>query len=232
MQFLASTFDSVVARHPPPPGGAQPSSRYNPHDAIQAAAYLCSSGASDGRDLRAALFTYNRSTRPTSPPRHSAAAGLKRHRMFQRRAQHFSRPFSGELKISAQRPRWPQSRLPAGNWASSMCGAETAIPGSTARDRPTPPTKPWASAFRARHKRHNAGPLLPPGTPIAPGDLLFFGTPRRVHHVGISLGGTAMVHAPHSSKNLSKSATTAPTRISLASPGRHPARSSYSFAQE
>jgi cell wall-associated NlpC family hydrolase len=34
MQFLQPTFDSVVARHPIPPGGAHPPSRYNPHDAI------------------------------------------------------------------------------------------------------------------------------------------------------------------------------------------------------
>ncbi|RSM33184.1 hydrolase Nlp/P60, partial [Amycolatopsis balhimycina DSM 5908] len=60
MQFLQPTFDSVVSRHPPPPGGAHPPSRYNPHDAIYAAAaYLCDSGARDGRDLHAAIFAYN-----------------------------------------------------------------------------------------------------------------------------------------------------------------------------
>ncbi|MFI5586305.1 lytic transglycosylase domain-containing protein [Amycolatopsis sp. NPDC051758] len=60
MQFLQPTFDSVVAHHPIPPGGAHPPSRYNPHDAIYAAAaYLCDSGARDGRDLHAAIFAYN-----------------------------------------------------------------------------------------------------------------------------------------------------------------------------
>ncbi|WP_243793801.1 M23 family metallopeptidase [Saccharopolyspora gloriosae] len=60
MQFLQDTFDSVVAQHPPPPGGSIPPSRYNPHDAIYtAAAYLCDSGARDGRDLYGAIFTYN-----------------------------------------------------------------------------------------------------------------------------------------------------------------------------
>jgi hypothetical protein len=64
MQFLPATFAEVIAAHPPPPGGAQPPSPYVPHDAIHAAAfYLCDNGARDGRDLRAALFTYNRSTR-------------------------------------------------------------------------------------------------------------------------------------------------------------------------
>jgi cell wall-associated NlpC family hydrolase len=60
MQFLQTTFDSVVARHPIPPGGARPPSRYDPHDAIYAAAaYLGDSGARDGRDLHAAIFAYN-----------------------------------------------------------------------------------------------------------------------------------------------------------------------------
>lgn len=60
MQFLQPTFDSVVAQHPPPPGGSTPPSRYNPHDAIYtAAAYLCDSGARDGRDTYGAIFTYN-----------------------------------------------------------------------------------------------------------------------------------------------------------------------------
>ncbi|GAB3677460.1 peptidoglycan DD-metalloendopeptidase family protein [Saccharopolyspora tripterygii] len=60
MQFLQPTFNSVIAEHPPPPGGSAPPSRYNPHDAIYAAAaYLCDSGAGDGRDLYRAIFTYN-----------------------------------------------------------------------------------------------------------------------------------------------------------------------------
>jgi cell wall-associated NlpC family hydrolase len=49
---------------------------------------------------------------------------------------------------------------------------------------------------RTAQTQYEAGLLLPPGTPLQPGDLLFFGTPRRVHHVGIFLGGTVMVHAP------------------------------------
>src|SRR5690349_19105963 len=42
MQFLAPTFAAVLARHRLPPGGATPPSRYDPADAIHAAAdYLC-----------------------------------------------------------------------------------------------------------------------------------------------------------------------------------------------
>jgi hypothetical protein len=60
MQFLATTFAAVLARHRLPPGGATPSSRYDPHDAIHAAAdYLCDHHAVT--DPAAALFAYNHS---------------------------------------------------------------------------------------------------------------------------------------------------------------------------
>jgi hypothetical protein len=55
MQFLQSTFDSVVARHTLPPGGQKPPSPWNKHDAIYAAAhYLCDSGAQ--KDIRKAIW--------------------------------------------------------------------------------------------------------------------------------------------------------------------------------
>jgi len=66
MQFLAPTFAGVIAKHAIPPGGQNPPSLYNAHDAIYAAAaYLCDNGARDGTNLNAALWTYNHS-RPTS----------------------------------------------------------------------------------------------------------------------------------------------------------------------
>ncbi len=69
MQFLATTFTAVTARHPLPPGGAQPPSRYNPHDAIFTAAhYLCDNTTNPDTndrapDLLAALYAYNHSLR-------------------------------------------------------------------------------------------------------------------------------------------------------------------------
>jgi hypothetical protein len=63
MQFLQPSWNGILARHQLPSGGAMPPSRYNPHNAIHAAAfYLCDSGARDGRDLRAAIFAYNHAT--------------------------------------------------------------------------------------------------------------------------------------------------------------------------
>jgi cell wall-associated NlpC family hydrolase len=49
---------------------------------------------------------------------------------------------------------------------------------------------------RTAQTQYNTGPLLPPGAPLHPGDLLFFGTPNNIHHVGIALGGTLMINAP------------------------------------
>ena len=60
MQMLQPTFDTVLVRHRLPVGGASPPSRYNPHDAIHAAAYnLCDHGAA--HNLPAAVFAYNHS---------------------------------------------------------------------------------------------------------------------------------------------------------------------------
>jgi cell wall-associated NlpC family hydrolase len=49
---------------------------------------------------------------------------------------------------------------------------------------------------RTAQAQYNHGPRLPVGAPLQPGDLLFFGVPSNIHHVGISLGGTLMIHAP------------------------------------
>jgi cell wall-associated NlpC family hydrolase len=51
---------------------------------------------------------------------------------------------------------------------------------------------------RVAQDQYDAGPLLPGGTPLEPGDLVFFGTsPRGVDHVGIVVQVGEMVDAPH-----------------------------------
>jgi cell wall-associated NlpC family hydrolase len=49
---------------------------------------------------------------------------------------------------------------------------------------------------RTAQTQYNHRPRLPADAELQPGDLLFFGTPRKIHHVGISLGGTLMIHSP------------------------------------
>jgi cell wall-associated NlpC family hydrolase len=49
---------------------------------------------------------------------------------------------------------------------------------------------------RTAHTQYNAGPHVPDGAPLQPGDLVFYGTTARVHHVGMYLGAGRMVNAP------------------------------------
>lgn len=49
---------------------------------------------------------------------------------------------------------------------------------------------------RTAHTQFGAGPHVPTGSPLQPGDLLFYGTPDAVHHVGMYLGDGRMVNAP------------------------------------
>jgi cell wall-associated NlpC family hydrolase len=51
---------------------------------------------------------------------------------------------------------------------------------------------------RVSQAQYDAGPHLPAGAPLQPGDLVFFGGgPTDVHHVGLYLGNDRMVDAPH-----------------------------------
>ena len=61
----------------------------------------------------------------------------------------------------------------------------------------------WAAAGvqlpRVAQDQFDAGPLLPPGVPLQPGDLVFFGAPGAgVTHVGVVDPSGQMVDAPHS----------------------------------
>jgi cell wall-associated NlpC family hydrolase len=49
---------------------------------------------------------------------------------------------------------------------------------------------------RTAHTQYYAGPGVPPGAPLRPGDLVFYGGLERVHHVGLYLGDGRMVNAP------------------------------------
>lgn len=52
---------------------------------------------------------------------------------------------------------------------------------------------------RTAQTQYDAGPLIPAGIPLQPGDLVFYGSgPRSVTHVGIAISPTQIVDAPHS----------------------------------
>jgi cell wall-associated NlpC family hydrolase len=199
MQFLAATFTAVTARHPPPPGGADPPSRYNPHDAIYtAAAYLCDSGAPTR--LNRALYAYNHSQAYVR--RVLARADAYRATP----SPHATTP----TDITAD-PTLPARAGTAAGMAVAYAHGQLGLPylwggngparGDAGFDCSGLTTAAYAAAGitlpRTAHTQYRAGPLLPAGAPLQPGDLLFFGTPSRVHHVGIATGhGTMMIHAP------------------------------------
>ena len=49
---------------------------------------------------------------------------------------------------------------------------------------------------RTAQTQFNAGPRVPAGQPLLPGDLVFYGTPGNIHHVGLYIGGGLMINAP------------------------------------
>ncbi|MFD5699030.1 C40 family peptidase [Streptomyces lasiicapitis] len=190
MQFLKPTFDHVIARHPPPPGGALPPSPYNAHDAIySAAAYLCDNGARDGRHLRRAVFTYNRahwyvrkvltqahtyrSSTPstvnaTAPPATAASQAIAYAR--------------GQLGL----PYTWGGDGPAAGDPGFDCSGLTKAAYAAARV-PLP---------RTADSQFATGPRVPKGQPLQPGDLVFYGRPDNAEHVGLYIGGGRMIHAP------------------------------------
>jgi cell wall-associated NlpC family hydrolase len=49
---------------------------------------------------------------------------------------------------------------------------------------------------RTSRGQYAAGPLVPAGQPLLPGDLVFYAAAGRVHHVGLYIGGGNMIDAP------------------------------------
>ncbi|MFF5985945.1 C40 family peptidase [Prauserella flavalba] len=186
MQFLQETFDGVVARHPIPPGGANPPSRYNVHDAIYAAAaYLCESGARDNRDLYGAVFTYNNSDSYVSQVLNQAAQ------------------YKAADTASGDQAPSPQAQQ-AVNYAQGQLGLPYVWGGNGPEDGGFDCSGLTTAAYesagitlpRKAQWQYDAGPRLPAGAPLAPGDLVFYGTPSNIHHVGLYVGAGKILHAP------------------------------------
>ncbi|RSD16308.1 C40 family peptidase [Amycolatopsis eburnea] len=49
---------------------------------------------------------------------------------------------------------------------------------------------------RTSREQYAAGPRMPAGAPLLPGDLVFYATAGRVRHVGLYIGGGNMIDAP------------------------------------
>lgn len=189
MQFKQASFDGVLARHPLPPGGASPPSRYDPHDAIYAASfYLCDNGMSRG-DLHAAIFAYNhadwyvRQVLDQAKQYAAASVGTGDCNAIQA---------TNAVAVAAINYACGQRGLPylwGGNGPADggfdCSGLTVAAYGAAGITLP-----------RTADAQFRAGPRVPDGQPLLPGDLVFYGTTAHIHHVGLYIGGGSMVDAP------------------------------------
>ena len=184
MQFEPATFAyyGMVA-----PGGASPPSPYDPPDAIWSAArMLCADGAGSASALYGAIFDYN----------HSATY------------------VSDVLALAAQYSETGGSTVEVsdiGLGSVIVRDAESYIGTPYVWGGESPTTGfdcsglvQWVYAQaglslpRVAQDQYDAGPHLPTGAQLYPGDLIFFGSgPSGVEHVGIYIGNGQMVDAPY-----------------------------------
>ena len=186
MQFEPATF--AAYDEPVPPGGAAPPSPYDPADAVYAAArLLCANGAAGGADPAGAVYAYDHSTSYVAQ-----VLAL---------AQSFAAPSSGDPgDAGAVAVQWALAQIGTPYvWGGESPGVGFDCSGLVqAAFRVAGVALP-----RIAQDQYDATPKLAPGTPLAPGDLVFFGSgPRGVDHVGLFVGivggRDVMVDAPYS----------------------------------
>jgi hypothetical protein len=186
MQFLQSTFDSVVVQHTLPRGGQTPPSPWNKQDAIYAAAhYLCDSGAQ--KDIRKAVWAYNH------------ADWYVNDVLAQAKQYGDAMTGTGDCN-NIKAPNAVAAKAIA--FACDQLGEPYVWGGNgeTGWDCSGLVTAAYKVAGvvipRTTQPEYETGPLVPTDGPLMPGDLVFYGTPSNVHHVGLYLGAGKMVHAP------------------------------------
>jgi cell wall-associated NlpC family hydrolase len=187
MQFEPATFARYA--RPVPPGGADPPSPYDMTDAVWAAARdLCANGADGGQNLPGAVLAY------THDPAYVA-------RVLALAATYGAPAAAGAAGSKAGEA--------AADWALAQVGTPYAwgaeAPGVGFDCSGLVQAAYQAAGIRlprVAQDQFDAGPQLPPGTVLEPGDLVFFGVSgHEVEHVGLDVGtenGQAvMVDAPH-----------------------------------
>ena len=190
MQFEPATFAAYA--EPVPPGGAEPPSPYDSTDAVFAAArLLCANGAAGGADIAAAIFAYN----------HSSG--------YVQQVLTLAQSYGGATATAVDAAGLTAGAV-AVQWALAQIGTPYVWGGETPGvgfDCSGLVQAAYAVAGirlpRVAQDQFDRTPPVPGATPLAPGDLVFFGGgPSSIDHVGLYVGvvdGQAvMVDAPHS----------------------------------
>jgi cell wall-associated NlpC family hydrolase len=180
MQFLAGTW----ARYGVDANGDGKADRWDPADAIFAAAnYLKASGAA--ADIPGAVFAYNHSQAYVDEVLHWASIYA---------AEIGSGATTAPSAAAAAAVRFALAQIgmpylwggegPGGFDCSGLVQAAYQTAG--------------IALPRVAQQQYDAGPRLPPGQAVQPGDLVFFGADtRHITHVGIVVGPGEMIDAPH-----------------------------------
>jgi cell wall-associated NlpC family hydrolase len=185
MQFEPATFAEYD--RPVPPGGAEPPSPYDLVDAAYAAArMLCADGAGDPARLGQALYDYNHSGSYVAEVLSVARSyGLGSSEVPAGGTSPATLALSYALGQVGTPYRWGGESPGVGFDCSGLVQAAWAAVG--------------VGLPRVAAAQMAAGPLVAPGQPLAPGDLVFFGpSPGDVTHVGMVVDPAGvMVDAPH-----------------------------------
>lgn len=194
MQFLPATFANVTAKHSPLRGGSRPPSPYAPHDAIHAAAaYLCDSGARGGRNLRGAIFTYNRADWYVA----QVLTQARQYRGAGPNVSVASEPVASRAIAYAREQvglpyLWGGDGPPAREAGFDCSGLTKAAYAAAGITLPRTAQQQYAAGPRVSSQQHPRS-----------GDLVFYGSSaRHVDHVGLYVGAGRMIDAPRPGKEI------------------------------
>lgn len=192
MQFEPSTFAEYD--EPVPPGGVNPSTPFDPVDAIYAAArLLCANGASGGVNIAGAIYTYNHDQSYVAKVLSYAAA--------------YAAPSPAPAPASTSQAAATAISYALGQIGTPyLWGGETPGVGFDCSGLTQAAYKAVGITIpRTSEEQWMALPHVPLDS-LQPGDLVFFDPgedlPGLPGHVGIYLGNDEMVDAPYTGVNV------------------------------